>query len=298
MVTAQSAPALRISSITDTARAAPSTGPSLVGVLIFFVLPFVVVVHYSLIDTVVNQEFAGLTNYIRLIENTAFRTAVKNTLTFSVSAVPLAVVLGLMLAILLSENLPFISGFRTIFITPLMVPVASIVLIWQVIFHYNGVLNEFTALFGAAPVHWLKSEYSQVVVIILYLWKNVGYNMILFMAALANIPKDVQEVAMLEGCGRFRIFWHIKLRYLSSSIVFVSILSLINSFKVFREVYLLTDEYPYDALYMLQHFMNNTFESLDYQKLSSAAILMCLAMILLIGIMFAVDNKVGGEIEE
>ena len=272
--------------------------PSLVGVLIFFVLPFVVVVHYSLIDTVVNQEFAGLTNYIRLIENTAFRTAVKNTLTFSVSAVPLAVVLGLMLAILLSENLPFISGFRTIFITPLMVPVASIVLIWQVIFHYNGVLNEFTALFGAAPVDWLKSEYSQVVVIILYLWKNVGYNMILFMAALANIPKDVQEVAMLEGCGRFRIFWHIKLRYLSSSIVFVSILSLINSFKVFREVYLLTDEYPYDALYMLQHFMNNTFESLDYQKLSSAAILMCLAMIVLIGIMFAVDNKVGGEIEE
>jgi len=272
--------------------------PSLLGVLAFFVLPFIVVIYYSLIDSVVTKQFVGLHNFIRLMNNSAFTTAAKNTLTFSLSAVPLAVVLGLLLAILLSEKLPFISMFRTIFITPLMVPVASIVLIWQVIFHYNGALNEFIALFGYPAIDWLKSEYSQVVIVVLYLWKNVGYNMILFMAALANIPKDVLEVATLEGCGEVKKFFYIKLRYLSSSIVFVTILSLINSFKVFREVYLLTDEYPFDALYMLQHFMNNTFESLDYQKLSSAAIIMCIVMIVIIGIMFLVDNKVGGEIEE
>jgi len=272
--------------------------PSLTGVLIFFLLPFLVVIYYSLIYSVVDTEFVGLYHYIRLFENSAFRKAVFNTVTFSLAAVPLAVILGLLLAMLLSAKLPFISTFRTIFITPLMVPVASIVLIWQVIFHYNGALNELVALFGTAPIDWLKSDYSQVVIVVLYLWKNVGYNMILFMAALSNIPTDVLEVATLEGCGEWKKFWYIKLRYLSSSIVFVSILSLINSFKVFREVYLLTDEYPYDTLYLLQHFMNNTFESLDYQKLSAAAILMCLVMIVIIGIMFIVDNKVGGEIEE
>ena len=122
--------------------------------------------------------------------------------------------------------------------------------------------------------------------------------MILFMSALAAIPKDVIEVAMLEGAGPIRRFFSIKLRYLSSSIFFVALLSLINSFKVFREVYLLTGDYPFDSLYLLQHFMNNTFNSLDYQKLSAAAILMSLVMIVIIGAMLIIDDKLGGELEE
>lgn len=100
-----------------------------------------------------------------------------------------------------------------------------------------------------------------------------------------QIPQDVLEVATLESATEFQKFWYIKLRYLSSTILFVAILSLINSFKVFREVYLLTGDYPYDSLYMLQHFMNNTFRSLDYQKLSAAAIIMCLVMCVVIGIL-------------
>ena len=88
------------------------------------------------------------------------------------------------------------------------------------------------------------------------------------------------------------------MRYLSPTIFFVSILSLINSFKIFREVYLLTGGYPYGNIYFLQHFMNNQFESLDYQKLSTAAVIMCIFMILIIGILFVVENKFGKEVEE
>lgn len=272
--------------------------PSIAGVLTFFILPFCVIIYYSLVDNPIQKNFVGFQNFINLINNNAFRMACKNTLTFSATAVPLAVILSLALAVLLQSNLPFRTQFRTVFITPLMVPVASIVLIWQVLFHYNGALNDFIANFGFLPVDWLKSEYSQVVIVVLYLWKNIGYNMILFMSALSNIPGDVLEVATLEGAGELRKFWYIKIRYLSSSILFVTILSLINSFKVFREVYLLTGDYPYDSLYMLQHFMNNTFKSLDYQKLSTAAIIICLAMILIIGVLIFIDNKLGGDIEE
>ena len=272
--------------------------PSLCGVLLFFILPFFVVIFYAFVDNPISREFVGFENFARLFQNTAFRQAVKNTLTFSLISVPAAVVFSLLLAILLCEKLPGVSLFRSLFITPQMVPVASIVLIWQVIFHYNGSLNEVVMLFGGQPIDWLKSEYSQVIVVLLYLWKNIGYNMILFMAALSNIPVDILEVATLEGCGAWRKFWHIKLRYLFSSIVFVAILSLINSFKVFREVYLLTGNYPYDSLYLLQHFMNNTFKSLDYQKLSSAALVMSAVMVLIIGILFYVDEKIGGNIEE
>lgn len=272
--------------------------PSLCGVLLFFVLPFFIVIYYSLVDSPINREFVGFDNYVRLFSNTAFRTALRNTLTFSLTAVPLVVLLSLLLAVLLSEKLPFLSFFRTVFLTPLMVPVASIVLIWQVIFHYNGALNEWISYLGLAPVDWLKSGWSQMVIVILYLWKNIGYNMVLFMAALSNIPADVLEVARLEGCGALRAFWHIKLRYLSSSILFVGILSLISSFKVFREVYLMTGDYPYDALYLLQHFMNNTFRSLDYQKLSTAAVILCAGMIVIIGILFIADSRIGGDLEE
>ena len=276
----------------------PFLFPSLAGVLVFFVLPFLVVIYQSVLDNPVTKNFVFLKNYEMLVNNNAFRMAVKNTLTFSAIAVPLAGILPLLLAIILMSNIPGRSRFRTMFITPLMVPVASVVLIWQVVFHYNGVLNEITAMFGAAPIDWLKSEYGHLVVLVLYLWKNIGYNMILFMSALAAIPKDIIEVAMLEGAGPIRRFFAIKLRYLSSSIVFVSLLSLINSFKVFREVYLLTGDYPFDTLYMLQHFMNNTFGSLDYQKLSSAAILMSVVMIIIIGAMLIIDEKFGGELEE
>ncbi len=283
---------------TERFRTALFLVPSLAGVLLFFILPFFVVIFYAFVDNPINRDFVGVDNFVRLFQNSAFRTAVKNTLSFSLISVPAAVVLSLLLAILLCEKLPGVSLFRSLFITPQMVPVASVVLIWQVIFHFNGSLNEILALFGAQPIDWLKSEYSQVIAVMLYLWKNIGYNMILFMAALSNIPVDILEVATLEGCGAWRKFWHIKLRYLSSSILFVAILSLINSFKVFREVYLLTGDYPFDSLYLLQHFMNNTFRSLDYQKLSSAALVMCVVMVLIIGVLFYVDRRIGGDIEE
>ena len=121
--------------------------------------------------------------------------------------------------------------------------------------------------------------------------------MILFMAALSNIPEDLIEVARLENANKWQIFWHIKLRFMSSTILFVTIMSLINSFKVFREIYLLTGDYPYDSIYMLQHYMNNMFGKLNYQNLSAAAILMSIVMIVIIGIMFLVENHYGRDVE-
>ena len=244
-----------------------------------------------------SNNFVFLDNFKNIIGNASFRTAVRNTFTFAVVAVPLAVVLSLLLAIVLEAKLPFRSQFRTFFLSPMMVPVASIVLIWQVLFHYNGAINEVLVALGGGKIDWLKSDYALIVVVILFLWKNLGYNMILFMAALASIPKDILEVATLESAKPLQTFFYIKIRYLSSTLLFVTIMSLINSFKVFREVYLLTGDYPYDSIYTLQHFMNNKFRSLDYQTLSAAAILMALVMIAIIGILFVAENRFGRDVE-
>ena len=271
--------------------------PSLIGVGVFFIVPFGVVVYYSMIDGVGSRNFVFLENFIKLFNNSAFIMAAKNTLQFSAIAVPLAVILAIVLALMLECRIPMKSQFRTFFLSPMMVPVASVVLIWQVLFNYNGTINEFLALFDIAKIDWLQSNHCQAVVIILFLWKNLGYNMILFMAGLANIPKELLEVADVEGASEWYKFFAIKLRYLSPTVLFVTILSLINSFKVFREVYLLTGDYPYEKLYMLQHFMNNTFKSLDYQKLSAAAVVMALVMVVLIALLFYAEDKFGKDVE-
>ena len=271
--------------------------PSLIGVGVFFIVPLGVVVYYSMIDGVGSRNFVFLENFIKLFNNSAFIMAAKNTLQFSAIAVPLAVILAIVLALMLECRIPMKSQFRTFFLSPMMVPVASVVLIWQVLFNYNGTINEFLALFDIAKIDWLQSDHCQAVVIILFLWKNLGYNMILFMAGLANIPKELLEVADVEGASEWYKFFAIKLRYLSPTVLFVTILSLINSFKVFREVYLLTGDYPYEKLYMLQHFMNNTFKSLDYQKLSAAAVVMALVMVVLIALLFYAEDKFGKDVE-
>ncbi len=278
--------------------AAAFLSPSLIGVLLFFVAPFMVVIYYSLIDNPITANFVWFKNFANVFSNGAFKLAGGNTLKFSFVAMPLSVVLGLLLAILLDRDIPLRSQFRTSFLTPMMVPVASVVLIVQVMFHYNGAVNQFLSNFGIGKTDWLKSQYAQVVIIFLFLWKNLGYNMILFLAALESIPRDILEVATLESANPWQIFWGIKIRYLTSTILFVTIFSLINSFKVFREIYLLTGEHPYDPIYMLQHFMNNTFQSFDYQKLSAAAIIMSLVMVVIIGILFVTENHFGKDVEE
>ena len=271
--------------------------PSLLGVTLFFVAPFFVVIYYSVIDNPIQGNFVGFGNFINVWNNAAFKQAGINTLKFSLLAVPLAVLLSLFLAAVMESRIPGKSYFRTFFLSPLMVPTASVVLIWQVLFNYNGIINNVLKFFGSDKIDFLKSDKAQIVIVVLFLWKNLGYNMILFMAALASIPKELMEVAALENASKFQIFWYVKVRFMSSTILFVAIMSLINSFKVFREIYLMTGDYPYSSLYMMQHFMNNTFASLDYQKLSSAAIIMFIVVSALVYVMYQVENFYGKDLE-
>ncbi len=269
--------------------------PSFLGVFLFFILPFGLVVKFAFTNAA--GEPVKFQNFIRLLQNPIFKMAAKNTLTFSAIAVPLSVILAIVLALMLECRIPMKSYFRSFFLSPMMVPVASIVLIWQVLFSYNGTANILLTALGGTAVDWLNTKYAPIVVVLLFLWKNLGYNMILFMAGLANIPRELLEVADVEGASAAYRFFAIKLRYLSPTVLFVTILSLINSFKIFREVYLLAGNYPYESLYTLQHFMNNMFIALDYQKLSAAALIMALCMIVLIALLFAVEDWFGKDVE-
>lgn len=201
------------------------------------------------------------------------------------------IMLSLGLAMLLHKNVYIQKWLRTAYVMPLVVPTASIIMIWQILFDWNGSLNAWLDSFGYGRVDWMKSESARIVVIMVYIWKNIGYNVILFLAGLQQIPKDYYETARIEGAGRLRQFRSVTLVYLTSTMFFVVIMSIINSFKVFRETYLIAGGYPHDSIYMMQHYMNNMFISLDIQKLTAAASLMFVSILLIVLALFAMERR-------
>jgi len=267
-------------------------GPSLVGFSLFYLLPFVAGFYYSLVDSPANGNFVGIDNYAALLKNPSFLLALSNTAKFTVICVPLNMALSLGAALLLNRKIRGRNLFRTIFITPLIIPIASVVLVWQSFFDLNGVLNSLMHALGYQPVDWLKTDWSRVVILVVYLWKNIGYCMILFLAGLQNIPAEYYEAARIDGANRFQEFFHITLVYLTPTTFFVFVISVINSFKVFRETYLIAGDYPQNSIYMLQHYMNNMFLALDYQKLTSAAFIMAAFIVAVVFLLFRVERKI------
>ncbi|WP_282935538.1 sugar ABC transporter permease [Paenibacillus sp. RC67] len=272
----------------DAAAAWIFLAPSGIGFAMFYLIPFAMGVIFSLVE---DSHRVTLDHYHEVLASSSFRKAASNTFYFSVVSVPLMLVLSLGLAMLLNKQIYIRKWLRTAYVMPLVVPVASIILIWQILFDWNGSLNLWLSYFGYSRVDWMKTDAARNVVIVIYIWKNVGYNVILFLAGLQQIPKDYYETAQIEGAGPIRQFASITLVYLTSTMFFVIIMSIINSFKVFRETYLIAGDYPQDSIYMLQHYMNNMFMSLDIQKLTAAATLMVGCILIIVMGLFVLERR-------
>lgn len=265
--------------------------PSVLGFALFFFVPFWVGFGYSLRDSPIGGSYVGLSNYAELLANEAFLRALRNTLRFTVIGVPLNMALSLLLALWLNQSIYLRGWIRIGFLTPLVIPVASVVLVWRVIFENNGALNGWLESFGFQSTDWMNTGNAFWVVVTVYLWKNIGYNMILFLAGLQTIPAPYYEAAAIDGAGKFKQFRSITLVYLTPSAYFVLVISIVNSFKVFRETYMIAGNYPHESIYMLQHYMNNLFYALDYQKLTAAAFLMTGSMIVMVIVLFGAQRK-------
>ncbi|GIO34796.1 sugar ABC transporter permease [Paenibacillus albilobatus] len=265
--------------------------PSLIGFACFYIIPFVMGIYESFTDGSLGGRFAGFNNYRAVMDSSSFRKAAGNTLLFTGISVPLLILLSLLLAVLLNRSVFLRGWLRTSFVLPLVVPVASVVMFWQFLFDWNGTLNAWLHHFHKERIDWMQSDGSMAIIVMMYVWKNVGYNVILFLAGLQSIPKDYYETAQVEGAGPIRQWFHITLVYLTPTMFFVLLMSMINSFKVFRETYLLAGDYPYDRIYMLQHYMNNMFYSLDIQKLTAAAALMMGCIVILIAGLLGIEKR-------
>lgn len=255
--------------------------PSLIGISVFFLIPFIDTVRRSFYDAR-GKNFIGLDGYASVLNNSAFKLAAANTAKFAAVCIPLLLLISLVIALLVRSLRLAGKAFKTTYLLPMAVPVASIVLLWQVLFHQNGIGNTILTTLGAEPVDFMGSSAAFWVLVFTYLWKNSGYDMILWLAGLDGISESLYEAARVDGANLWQIFRGITLPGLMPTIGLVSILSLLNGFKVFREAYLVAGAYPNDSIYLLQHLFNNWFQNLDISRLCAAATLLSLVLLVLI----------------
>lgn len=262
--------------------------PSLIGVLIFVLVPFLDVVGRSF-RTVVTDRFVGFQNYGTIFGNMAFRLAVKNTVRFTIVCIPLLVVIGLLIALPVSKMK---SGgtVKSLYLFPLAMPTATIVIVWKMVFYRQGFLNllltrigERTGLWGEINRDYLGSSAAFWVLVFSYIWKNAGYTIVLWLAGLLGIPSELSEAARVDGASESQCFFRVILPNLKGSLYTIVILSFLNSFKIYREAYLVAGAYPEQGMYLLQHLFNNWFVNLDFDKMAAATV--CVGGFLFIVIM-------------
>lgn len=255
--------------------------PGFVGVVCFTLLPFAEVVRRSF-QSAVTAKWVGWKNYETVFANTAFRMAAMNTLRFTGICIPLLVALSLTLAVVLQKLRAGKNLLKSMFLIPVAVPAASVVLVWKALFHSNGLLNGLLVKLGAQKAGWMTSGAAFSVLVVSYLWKNLGYDMILWMAGLSGIPEDIYEAARVDGAGEWKCFTRITIPNLLPSLYTITVLSFLNSFKVFREAWLVAGDYPHQSMYLLQHLYNNWFRDLAFDKISAAAVVNALVVLALI----------------
>lgn len=255
--------------------------PSFFGVCLFLLFPFIDVVRRSFADTF-GIEFVGLDNYKITFANAAFQLATKNTIRFVFICIPILLALSLSIAVFLQRKTMLSEYVKNGLLVPLAIPVVSMVLLWRIVFDNNGLLNGFLDIFGIAGKDWMNTRYAFGVLVFSYIWKNLGYNVVLWIVGLSSIPKEIYEAAEVDGAGAWKCFCLITIPNMKSTFFTTIVLSLINSFKVFREAYLVAGSYPDESMYLLQHIFNNWFQSMEVSRMSAGAVSMSIVMVALI----------------
>ena len=219
-----------------------------------------------------------------MLENEAFRLAAGNTVRFLIVCLPLLLGSSLFFGILLLNTGRKSGILKSGFLLPMAVPAGSVVLFWQLFFDQGGILNEALQKFGVHGPDYMNTPKAFGVLVVVYIWKNLGYDMILWLSGLLGIPDSLYEAARMDGADGLKCFWHITCPLLIPTAFLTGIVSLVNAFKVFREAYMIAGNYPHDSIYMLQHLFNNWFLKLDMQKMTAAAVMLAFILgLILIG---------------
>ena len=260
--------------------------PGLAGLMAFYVVPFFGGIYFSLMDGTFANEFVGLANYTRVWQNPMFQLGLKNTWELSLLCAPVIWLLAFILSAMLRTLKERATPFRNVLLLPYLMPSSAMLLIWTLMFDYGGVINRLVTAMGLERVLWLEGDALRFPIVLLYVWKNLGFSVVLFASALSAVHPSLYEYAALEGAGWWTQAFRITLPQILPTAFLVFVLAWVNAFKIFKEVYFIGGSYPTQQIYTLQHFMNNMFAKLDYQKVTTAAYLFAIGVMVLFALMY------------
>lgn len=248
--------------------------PAIIGIGLFTFFPIVYVIYLSLLNIDLlsgEQSFVGLSNYTALFKNPEFLQVLRNTAFFLVFQVAISITLALILAVWLNKN-KFISSLtQTAIFTPHIISLVSVSVLWMWIMEPSaGLLNYFLSFFGIEKINWLEDpKIALISIIIVSVWKTVGYNTLILLAGLKSIPETIYEAAKLDKASKFRTFFKITIPLLSPSLFFLFITNVISSFQVFDSVRVMTQGGPINSTNVLVHWIYQT--GFEFYRIGEAA---------------------------
>nr|WP_307311329.1 sugar ABC transporter permease [Neobacillus niacini] len=250
-----------------------------IGFLLVMLFPLVYSIYMSLTDWQLlgDPNFIGTENYQRLVNDPDFWVVLKNTLIFAAGLVPINILIALLLALLLQRSLPGIGFFRT----AIFIPVMTSIVVWSIIWKYmfgteEGFINQILAAIGIDGPAWLYDpDLAMGAVIVVSALKNVGLNMVLFLAALQQVDKNLYEASYLDGANKAKQFWHVTLPMITPTVFLTLILTVIGSMKVFGQIYVMTNGGPGNTTKVLVYYIwENAFKLFDFGYASAIALVL------------------------
>jgi oligogalacturonide transport system permease protein len=269
--------------------------PWLIGMVFLTLYPFInaLVISFSDYNLVREPNFIGLTNYTNLFKDKDFISTLVATLKYTVITVPLQLTFALFIAYILNFKLKFINFYRTAYYIPsLLGGNVAVAVLWRFLFQQEGFINRFIGVFGGQPVPWLSSPTGAMsIIVILKVWQ-FGSAMLIFLAALKDVPSDLYEAASVDGATKFHSFFKITIPLITPTIFFNLVMQLVNAFQEFNGPYLVTGRGPLNSTYLTSMFIyDNAFKFFNMGYASAASWILFLIIVSVTLVLFATQNK-------
>lgn len=271
------------------------TSPFLLGVLTLWIGPMLYSLYLVTQDwnIITPPEYVGLRNFQRLWEDPLVAKSLGNTAYFTFIGVPLQLIVAFMLALMLNQNVRGLSIYRTVYYLPSITPAVAFAVVWiQILNPEFGVLNSILGWFGIAPIKWLfDPTWAKPAFILMTLWLT-GFQMVIFLAGLQGVPKELNEAASIDGASAWRRFWNVTVPIISPVIFFNLVIGIIGSFQVFTSAFIITDGGPQDStLFMVLYVYRNAFEYFKMGYAATLAWVLFLIIMVFTAIQFFLSNR-------
>lgn len=257
--------------------------PSILGMSIFLGIPYAYIILRSFTSN--NLTELSFENYKDVLKNSSFVLANKNTCIFMILALSIMIILAIFLSYIIFEFVKNRKLLKIIILIPTLLPISTLIVVWNFIFDKFGILNKYIYP-GGGGIDWIDSKYALIVLIFGFLWRNIGFSIILLLTGMETVPKEILESGQIDGVSFWKKLYYIVLPSIDEYFIFIIIFGMANALKIHRDIYLLAGEYPHKSIYMVQNLLNSWFINLQIDKLSAGAVIELIVLLIPILFMF------------